>query len=191
MQLINWQLKYPERLPFAPVKSARQSVPVCWVVGALPCWISDLCLVLHLAEYRHVASQTELPAILPLKTGYYGVVNCISQKTICINISFPSIHPRQQNGNGTRSVNMNVKFIIPQETDLPELYDVECRAHRYPWSYQLLASNFGDRYINGALCLDGKIIGFYIADSLLDESTLDKCCVSIRHGRDTVMESSC
>ena len=65
MQLINWQLKYPARLPFAPVKSASQSVPVCWVVGALPCWISDLCLVLHLAEYRHVASQTELPAILP------------------------------------------------------------------------------------------------------------------------------
>ena len=72
---------------------------------------------------------------------------------------------------------MNVKFIIPQETDLPALYDVECRAHRYPWSYQLLASNFGDRYVNGALCLDGKIIGFYIADSLLDESTLMNICV--------------
>ncbi|NCB60972.1 MAG: ribosomal-protein-alanine N-acetyltransferase [Gammaproteobacteria bacterium] len=72
---------------------------------------------------------------------------------------------------------MNIEFIIPDSTHLPALYDIECQAHPYPWSYQLLASNFGERYCNGALRCQQQLIGFYIADVLLDESTLMNICI--------------
>ena len=65
MQLTDWQLKHPDRLPFAPVQGNVLPAPVCWVVGDLPRWIADLCLVLQVSDYRHVASSTELPAPLP------------------------------------------------------------------------------------------------------------------------------
>ncbi len=72
---------------------------------------------------------------------------------------------------------MNNEFSIPDSTHLPALYDIECQAHPYPWSYQLLASNFGERYCNGALRCQQQLIGFYIADVLLDESTLMNICI--------------
>jgi ribosomal-protein-alanine acetyltransferase len=83
----------------------------------------------------------------------------------------------QNNSYGTNSVNMNIEFLVPNKTHLQALYDIECRAHPYPWSYHLLGSNFGDRYCNGVMLYQQKLIGFYIADLLLDESTLLNICI--------------
>ncbi len=72
---------------------------------------------------------------------------------------------------------MKIEFIVPDKTHLQALFDIECRAHQYPWSHHLLSSNFGNRYFNGAILYQQQIIGFYIADLLLDESTLLNICI--------------
>ena len=72
---------------------------------------------------------------------------------------------------------MNIEFFVPEKSDIQSLYEIECRAHAYPWSHHLLSSNFGQRYVNGAIRHQQQVIGFYIADMLLDESTLMNICV--------------
>ena len=63
LHITDWQLRHPEQLPYAPPK-VSQAQPVCWVVGPLPEWITDLCLVLPVATYQHVAHASDLPAPL-------------------------------------------------------------------------------------------------------------------------------
>ena len=61
----------------------------------------------------------------------------------------------------------------------------------YPWSHHLLSSNFGQRYVNGAIRHQQQVIGFYIADMLLDESTLMNICIDPRwqrHGFGQLLE---
>lgn len=60
---------------------------------------------------------------------------------------------------------------------LPAMLLVEQQAHPTPWSEALLASNFGERYLNLGLWQDAQLVGFCIADQLLDESTLYNICL--------------
>lgn len=65
---------------------------------------------------------------------------------------------------------------------------VEQAAHAHPWSRSLLADSFGERYFTGSLWLQDKglsdsqepeqLLGYFIADRILDESTLMNICVS-------------
>ncbi|WP_298719554.1 ribosomal protein S18-alanine N-acetyltransferase [uncultured Oceanisphaera sp.] len=72
---------------------------------------------------------------------------------------------------------------------------VEQAAHTHPWSRSLLADSFGERYFTGSLWLSGpglqdkglpesrrqepeQLLGYFIADRILDESTLMNICVS-------------
>ena len=64
LHITDWQLRHPEQLPYAPQPKASQAQPVCWVVGELPEWIADLCLVLPVATYQHLAQVDDLPAHL-------------------------------------------------------------------------------------------------------------------------------
>lgn len=64
LHITDWQLRHPEQLPYAPQPMSSQAQPVCWVVGALPEWIADLCLVLPVATYQHLAQADDLPAQL-------------------------------------------------------------------------------------------------------------------------------
>ena len=64
LHITDWQLRHPEQLPYAPQPMSSQAQPVCWVVGALPEWIADLCLVLPVATYQHLAQADDLPAKL-------------------------------------------------------------------------------------------------------------------------------
>jgi len=64
MHITDWQLRCPEVLPHAPSALRSKAGPVCWVVGDLPGWIGDLCLVLHLADYQHVLQPADLPVSL-------------------------------------------------------------------------------------------------------------------------------
>lgn len=78
---------------------------------------------------------------------------------------------------------MNIEFFVPEKSDIQSLYEIECRAHAYPWSHHLLSSNFGQRYVNGGIKHQQQVIGFYIADLLLDESTLMNICIDPRWQR--------
>ncbi len=69
--------------------------------------------------------------------------------------------------------------------DLDAMLVVEQAAHAHPWSRRLLADSFGERYFTGSLWLQDKgvqkqeqLLGYFIADRILDESTLMNICVS-------------
>lgn len=61
---------------------------------------------------------------------------------------------------------------------LDAMLQLEQAAHPVPWSRQLLADCFGERYFSGSLWLGQELLGFYIADQILDESTLMNICVT-------------
>ena len=65
------------------------------------------------------------------------------------------------------------------------MLEIEQVAHVHPWSAALLADSFGERYLAVGLWQiapdqDAVLQGFYIADGLLDESTLHNICVHPR-----------
>ena len=56
--------------------------------------------------------------------------------------------------------------------DLPRAWQIETRAHAFPWSEQTFASTQGDRYLNLQLSVDGEMAAFAITQIVLDEATL-------------------
>lgn len=58
------------------------------------------------------------------------------------------------------------------QSDLPAAFQIEKRAHAFPWSEQTFASNQGERYLNYQLTVDGKMAAFAITQVVLDEATL-------------------
>ena len=56
--------------------------------------------------------------------------------------------------------------------DLPRAWQIETRAHAFPWSEQTFASNQGERYLNLQLTVDGEMAAFAITQIVLDEATL-------------------
>ena len=69
--------------------------------------------------------------------------------------------------------------------NLDAMLAVEQAAHANPWSRSLLADSFGERYFTGSLWLSAsqrqepeQLLGYFIADRILDESTLMNICVS-------------
>ncbi|WP_417617947.1 ribosomal protein S18-alanine N-acetyltransferase [Oceanisphaera sp.] len=73
--------------------------------------------------------------------------------------------------------------------DLDVMLVIEQAAHAHPWSRNLLADSFGERYFTGALWLPRqqaavsagdkeRLLGYFIADRVLDESTLMNICVA-------------
>lgn len=69
------------------------------------------------------------------------------------------------------------RICVLQPSDLPAMLTVEQLAHPYPWSEALLASSFGERYRNLGLWDEAELVGFAIAEQLLDESTLHNICL--------------
>lgn len=61
--------------------------------------------------------------------------------------------------------------------DLPAMLAVEQAAYAQPWSESLLASCFGERYLGVGAWQQGALVGYYLADWLLDESTLMNLCL--------------
>ena len=56
--------------------------------------------------------------------------------------------------------------------DLSKAWQIEKRAHAFPWSEQTFASNQGERYLNYQLAVDGEMAAFAITQIVLDEATL-------------------
>lgn len=66
---------------------------------------------------------------------------------------------------------MNTISIL-KSTDLSRAWQIEQRAHAFPWSEKTLVSNQGDRYLNLQLAVDGVMAAFAITQIVLDEATL-------------------
>ena len=57
-------------------------------------------------------------------------------------------------------------------TDLARAYEIETRAHAFPWSEKTFASNQGERYLNLRLMAGEVMAAFAITQVVLDEATL-------------------
>lgn len=57
-------------------------------------------------------------------------------------------------------------------TDLARAWQIETRAHAFPWSEKTFASNQGERYLNYRLMVDDEMVAFAITQVVLDEATL-------------------
>lgn len=66
---------------------------------------------------------------------------------------------------------MNTISIL-EATDLPRAWQIETRAHAFPWSEKTFASNQGERYLNYRLSVDDEMVAFAITQVVLDEATL-------------------
>ena len=58
------------------------------------------------------------------------------------------------------------------QSDLPAAFEIEKRAHAFPWSEHTFASNQGERYLNYQLTVEGRMAAFAITQVVLDEATL-------------------
>jgi ribosomal-protein-alanine N-acetyltransferase len=67
--------------------------------------------------------------------------------------------------------------------DLPRAWQIEKRAHAFPWSEQTFASNQGDRYFNLKLETENEIAAFAITQVVLDEATLFNIAVDPAYQR--------
>lgn len=72
---------------------------------------------------------------------------------------------------GNKSANMNTISIL-STTDLPAAWQIEQRAHAFPWSEKTFFGNQGERYLNVKLTVDDKMAAFAITQVVLDEATL-------------------
>lgn len=68
-------------------------------------------------------------------------------------------------------------------TDLARAFQIETRAHAFPWSEKTFASNQGERYLNLQLAVDGEMAAFAITQIVLDEATLFNIAVDPAYQR--------
>ncbi|MGO4998110.1 ribosomal protein S18-alanine N-acetyltransferase [Oceanisphaera sp. W20_SRM_FM3] len=96
---------------------------------------------------------------------------------------------------------MSLLFRALTPADLDAMQALEQAAHSHPWTRETLASSFGQRYFTGSLWSDVSatepapkpapkpalkpalkseptLVGYFIADGVLDESTLMNICVA-------------
>ncbi|ART83008.1 ribosomal-protein-alanine N-acetyltransferase [Oceanisphaera profunda] len=82
---------------------------------------------------------------------------------------------------------MSLLFRALTPEDLDAMQHLEQSAHSHPWTRQTLASSFGQRYFTGSLWtadpaagseVESTLVGYFIADGVLDESTLMNICVA-------------
>ncbi len=74
-----------------------------------------------------------------------------------------------------------IEYLALTPDDIDTIYPIESACHQFPCSLKVLSSCFGQRYRSVKMLLEGKIIGFYIAELVLDEMTLQNICISPDH----------
>ena len=67
--------------------------------------------------------------------------------------------------------------------DLPAAWQIEKRAHAFPWSEKTFASNQGERYLNLKLTFGNELAAFAITQVVLDEATLFNIAVDPAYQR--------
>lgn len=60
---------------------------------------------------------------------------------------------------------------------LAQIMPIENACHLFPTSEKLLASCFSKRYHNAKLTIDSRVVGFYLAELVVDEFTLHNICI--------------
>lgn len=61
---------------------------------------------------------------------------------------------------------------------VPLVLEVELQSHTSPWSQKILESSFNGRSHNFALIQDDQILGYYFAQYVAGEMTLENICIT-------------
>lgn len=75
----------------------------------------------------------------------------------------------------------NISILTP--ADLTRAFEIEQASHAFPWSEKTFATNQGERYLNLKLEQQGKMVGFAIVQTVLDEATLFNIAIDPAHQR--------
>ncbi|QOL25446.1 ribosomal protein S18-alanine N-acetyltransferase [Thalassotalea sp. LPB0316] len=76
---------------------------------------------------------------------------------------------------------MKLTFSPISQTTVERLMPIELACHSHPWTEKLLRSCIGGRYFGSYAELDNQVVGFYIADNVVGETTLMDICVAPDH----------
>ena len=72
---------------------------------------------------------------------------------------------------------MTTEFHTIKLEDVAKLLPIENACHSHPWSEKLFSSCIGGSYFGEYIQVDGDVVGFYIAQCIVDEATLMDICV--------------
>lgn len=64
------------------------------------------------------------------------------------------------------------EIVLLTQDSLDAIKPIENASHRFPWTDKVLASNFGQRYFNYQLMIEGEVVGFYFANHVAGEASL-------------------
>ncbi|GLX81348.1 ribosomal protein S18-alanine N-acetyltransferase [Thalassotalea eurytherma] len=73
---------------------------------------------------------------------------------------------------------MTLAFTDLNQASVEAIMPIEQACHSHPWNEKLMRSCIGGRYFGAVAKLNNKIIGFYIADNVVGDSTLMDICVA-------------
>lgn len=73
---------------------------------------------------------------------------------------------------------MSISFSPFTSEDIEAVFSIEQEAQSHPMSRSVMLSCFTKRYFNAQVLVDGVVAGFYIGESVMDESSLIEICVS-------------
>lgn len=76
---------------------------------------------------------------------------------------------------------MTLAFTDLDQASVEAIMPIEQACHSHPWNEKLMRSCIGGRYFGAVAKLNDKIIGFYIADNVVGDSTLMDICVAPEH----------
>ena len=75
-------------------------------------------------------------------------------------------------------MNNKLQLVNIELEHVQAIMNIEQACHPHPWSEKTLISCLGDRYFAKSLIVQEKLVGFYIAEYILDESTLMNICIA-------------
>lgn len=79
--------------------------------------------------------------------------------------------------DGKLSLMSALQFEPLEAQDIAAIMPIERACHEFPSSEKLLRSCFSKRYHNVKMLLEGKVIGFYMTELVVDEMTLHNICI--------------
>lgn len=74
-----------------------------------------------------------------------------------------------------------IQILELNQAHIPLLVDIDQRSHLSPWSQKIFESSFNARSHNFYLQQDSQILGYYFAEFVVGDMTLENICIAPEH----------
>jgi ribosomal-protein-alanine N-acetyltransferase len=74
-----------------------------------------------------------------------------------------------------------IQILELNQANIPLLVDIDQQAHLSPWSQKIFESSFNARSHNFYMLQDSEILGYYFAEFVVGDMTLENLCISPQH----------